>query len=310
MNDHLCHLVKRAPGVVHHQSGIISERVDSNDGLTLLKMQHVSPPEVGKWVQVRKGIYKGDVGCVTSTRSGGVELLLIPRILQPKGNPCSVPTLFDYEIVKRLDNIEPVRIQENIYSFRGNRFEHGLIIKSYAFELVSTTVSCIPFKSLCLFLEICHPTVMASRSSFPKPLEWHFAEGDAVSYTVNFDDDSSPKSESCVISTLRSDAVELSTEEGTVCVPWLKIKRVLHEGDFVEVTGGKYLGCRGWVGELREMFGSQDNDYRLVGKVANIINIEDKDKPLSERTQVFDPIPNECSCAHIPLRRSTCPSIY
>jgi hypothetical protein len=67
MNDHLHHLIKRAPRVVHHQYGFISERVDSYDGLTLLKMQHVSPPEVGKWAQVWKGIYKGDMGYVTST---------------------------------------------------------------------------------------------------------------------------------------------------------------------------------------------------------------------------------------------------
>jgi hypothetical protein len=309
MNDHLRRLVKRAPGVVHHQSGFIYERVDYNDGLTLLKMQHVSPLEVGKWVQVRKGTYRGDIGCVTSTRSGRVELLLIPRLSQPqapKGNPRSVPTLFDCEIVKRLDNIEPVLIQENIYSFRGDRFEHGLIIKSYASELVSTTISCMPFESVCLFLEGCHPTVMASRSSFPKPREWHFAEGDTVSYTL--DDHSYHKSGA--ISTLRSDAVELSTEEGTVCVPWLKIRRVLHRGDFVEVTGGMYLGCRGWVNELHEMIGTLGDHLRFQGEVANIIKIEENDTPLSERTQVFVPIPNECSCAHIPLRCSTCPSIY
>jgi transcription elongation factor len=317
MNDHLRHLVKRAPGIIHHQSGFIFERVDSNDGLTLLKMQHVSPLEVGKWVQVRKGIYKGDMGYVTSSRSGGVELLLIPRLSQPqapKGNPShprSAPALFDCETVKQLDNIEPVRrIKENIYSFRGDRFEHGLIIKSYASDLISMTVSCMPFESFCLFLESCHPTLMASRFSFPKPLEWHFDEGDTVSYIVDSDDGTSYH-KSGVISMLRSDAVELSTEEGTVCVPWLKIRRVIHQGDFVEVTGGMYLGCRGWVGELQDQTGSLGDHLRFTGQVANIIKIEDKDKPLSDRTQVFPvPIPNECSCAHLPLRCLTYPSIY
>jgi len=315
MNDHLRHLVKRAPGVVHHQFGIISEHVDFNGGLKLLKMQHVSPPEVGKWVQVRKGIYKGDMGYVMSTRSGGVELLLVPRLSQPqvpKGNPRPAPTLFDCEIVKRLDNIEPVRIQKHIYSFRGDRFEHGLIIKSYASSLVSTTVSCMPFESSCLFLESRHPTVMASRSSFPKPLEWHFAEGDTVSYPVDLDDNLL-NHKSGVISTLRNDAVELSTDEGIILVPWLQIRKVMHQGDFVEVTGGTYLGWTGWVGELHEQTGSMgdDEDFtRISGQVATIIKLEDKDRALSERTQVFLPIPNEFSCAHIPLRCSTCPSIY
>jgi hypothetical protein len=194
--------------------------------------------------------------------------------------------------------------------FGGDRFEHGLIIKSYASDLISMTVSCMPFESFCLFLESCHPTLMASRFSFPKPLEWHFDEGDTVSYIVDSDDGTSYH-KSGVISMLRSDAVELSTEEGTVCVPWLKIRRVIHQGDFVEVTGGMYLGCRGWVGELQDQTGSLGDHLRFTGQVANIIKIEDKDKPLSDRTQVFPvPIPNECSCAHLPLRCLTYPSIY
>jgi hypothetical protein len=175
MNDPLRHLVKRAPGIIRNQYGFISERVEFNDGLTLLKMQHASPPEVGKWVRVRKGVYKGDVGCVTSTRSGGVELLLVPRLSQrqasrenPSSHSCSAPTLFDCEAVKRLYDIEPVRIQENIYSFRGDRFEHGLIIKSYSSDCISTTVSCMPFELLCRFLESCHPTLI-SRPQFLNP---------------------------------------------------------------------------------------------------------------------------------------------
>jgi hypothetical protein len=90
MNDHLRHLLNLTPGIIRNQSGLIFQHIDSSDGLRLLKMQHASPPEVGKWVQVRRGIYKGDVGYVTSTKSGGVQLLLIPRLSQPGEFP---PTL-------------------------------------------------------------------------------------------------------------------------------------------------------------------------------------------------------------------------
>ena len=44
----------------------------------------VSLPEVGKWVQVQKGSYKGDVGYMKSTDSSGVHLLLVPRMLPPQ----------------------------------------------------------------------------------------------------------------------------------------------------------------------------------------------------------------------------------
>lgn len=308
MNPYLRHLIKRTPGIVLNYSGFISEFVDSSEGLRLLEMQHASSPKVGEWVQVRKGIYKGDVGYIKSTESGGVELLLIPRLSQPQvsgSHFCSAPTLLECEAVKRLYNIEPVHIQENIFLFRGDRFEHGLIIKSYAPDSISMTVSCMPFESFCLFLESRHPTLMAARSSFPKPVEWHFAEGDEVSILDNPD-------KPAFISTLRSDSVELSTEEGIVCVPWLKVSKVIREGDFVEVTGGVHLGRTGWVGGLHaEIVCPWLDDTRIAEQVANIIQIEDKEKPLSDRTQVFSvPNPNECSCAHIPLRHLTCPSIY
>jgi hypothetical protein len=294
MNDHLRRLLKLAPGIISNQSGFISEHVDSRDGLILLKMHNASPVEIGKWVQIRKGIYKGDLGYVTSTESGDVQLLLIPRLLQPQTSKQNLshsrpaPTLFDYEAVKRLYNIKPVHVQGNIYSFRGDRFEHGLILKSYAFDLISTTVSCMPFDSLCLFLESCHPTLMAAQSSFLKPLEWHILEGDEaciVDYSYQ------APCKSGVISKLRSDRVELSTEEGIISVPWLKIRKVIRQGDFVEATGGVYLGWTGWVVELAELVGSVE-EIRFGGQVANVIKIENNRKQLSDRTQVF-PIPNE-----------------
>jgi hypothetical protein len=92
---------------------------------------------------------------------------------------------------------------------------------------------------------------------------------------------------------LRSESVELSTEDGIVCVPWLKIRKVLRQGDFVEVTGGMYLGQTGWISELQGLPGSI-GDTLFMTQVANIIKIEDKEMPLSDRTQVF-PIPFESS---------------
>jgi hypothetical protein len=174
MNEHMLCLLKLAPGIVRVQSAIICKYVDYDDGLKLLTMQHTSPPKVGNWVQVRRGIYKRDVGYVTSVDHDEIHLLLIPRLSPPngsKGKPShTMPTLFDNETIKQLYNIEPVRIQDGIYSFRGDRFEQGLIVKSYALDLPG-----MPLSSLCLFLESCHPK-LGSESLFLKPLEWHFAE--------------------------------------------------------------------------------------------------------------------------------------
>ena len=320
MNDHLRHLLKVAPGIIRNHSGFISERVESSDGLSLLKRQNASPVEVGKWVQVRKGIYKGDVGYVTSTElSGGrIQLLLIPRLSPPQvpnGNPShsrSTPTLFNRETVKRLYNIEPVHIQENVYSFRGEKFEHGLIIKSYHSDMISTAISCMPFESCCLFLESRHPTLSFF---FLKPSEWHFAESDEVQIDVHPD---RPSYKTGVISTLRSDTVEVSTEEGIVCVSWLKIRKVIHQGDFVEVTGGMYLGQTGWVVGLEDLTGWSVDHYFSI-QMVNILKTEDKGKQLSESIQVFSilfeclalvltiPLDIRCVCQFIKARHcSSC----
>ena len=69
----------------------------------------VSKPEVGKWVRVQTGSYKGDVGYVESTDSPGVRLLLVPRILPPQPTqkrkhspPRPTPKLFDPIAIKRV----------------------------------------------------------------------------------------------------------------------------------------------------------------------------------------------------------------
>ena len=305
MNIYLRHLLKLAPGIIHDCSGIISERVDSSDGLRLLKMQNASPVEVGKWVQVWKGIYKGDVGYITSIEGRRVQLLLIPRLSQPQVSNgkssyfCCVLTLFDCDTVKMCYNTQPVLIEENTYSFRDDRFEHGLVIKSYTFDLISTNISCMSFDALCLFLESCHPKLV--ESTFLKPKEWHFAVGDEV-YIVDLDKHGA-------ISMVRSDSVEISTDEGIVCVPWIKIRKVIRRGDFVEVTGGMYLGWTGWVCELIKQGGSIGNDIRIGGQIANIIKLEDTDKPLSDHTQVLFQYLMD-ALVLIPRRYSMFPSIY
>jgi hypothetical protein len=81
MNDHLRRLLRLTPGVLCDRCGICCQHIPFDEGLELLKMCSLEdPPELGKWVQVRKGIYKGDVGYVLSVAASEVHLLLIPRL--------------------------------------------------------------------------------------------------------------------------------------------------------------------------------------------------------------------------------------
>jgi ribosomal protein L24 len=221
-----------------------------------------------------------------STTSSEVRLLLIPRLAPPnllplkrKRSDIFPPALFNHETAKQVYNIEAIRICDNIYSFQKDRFEHGLIVKSYNIDSVSMSLSTIPLESFSRFRESCHPKLTA----FPRPLEWCFAKGDAV-YVVN----AYPIAyKSGVISTIRDDLAELETDEGILYVPWVKICKIIHVGDFVEVTGGMHKGQKGWVDKV-------DFDFQI----ANVIHLVDKEKLVSDHCEVC-PTPNKRMNDHL-----------
>jgi len=240
-------------------------------------------PQVGNWVQVLKGTYKGDVGYVSSTTSSGLELLLVPRLSLPdqlgSKRKRSTMALFDDETREfnhKAD--EPVPI-ENFCSSGGNRFQHGLIVRRYSLDSVSTTVSSIPLKSFNFFRFSGHPALIASEAIYPKPSEWFFAQSDEVFIVDN--SIYPPSFKAGVISTLRNNSVELDTKDsGTISVPWSKICKVIHGGDFVEVTGGIHQGWTGWVVEVD-----------MISRVANIISTKDEEMHSSDCSKVC-PTPN------------------
>ena len=80
MNNHLQQLLRITPGILRNHYGICIQLIPFNEGMELLKMHSKDPLESGKWVQVRRGHYKGDVGYILSVAASEVHLLLIPRV--------------------------------------------------------------------------------------------------------------------------------------------------------------------------------------------------------------------------------------
>jgi hypothetical protein len=284
MNQLLHSLLKRTPGIILHQSGLIVQAIQFKDWVPLLETHDSqNKMDVGKWVEVRKGMYKGDVGFVDSVESWGVYVLLVPRLTSPspsyilpskrkRTTPHATPALFDPVLIQRDYGIEPKRIQENVFSFKGYDFEHGLIVKSYAFDSIST-VRRISLSSFCLFRDSRHPKLTASGCSFPRPLEWDFAVGDDVQVVSS--------TKQGTITSVLTDTVEvdLDTKEGIVSVPWIDILKVMQPGDYVEITGGPCRGQTGWFEGMQTDISRYD--------VACILQLLDINKPLLERTKVF-----------------------
>jgi ribosomal protein L24 len=253
MNKDLSQLLTITPGVIRDRCGLVYQHIEREEGLKLLDMPVDSDMQIasGRWVKVRRGIYKGDVGhVIRTTQDSRVQVLLVPRLLSPtaigvRAQTHPTPALFDHETTKQVYGAEPVRINENVYSFGGNTFEHGLIIKEFPFNSISTTASSMPLHLFNLFRESLHPNLKACESRFPRPSEWCFAEGDEVYIRVQ--EGIYATYTPATISILRTDSVDVTTKEGIVNVPWLDIRKIFHEGDYVEITGGMYQGQTGWV---------------------------------------------------------------
>lgn len=278
-NENLHSLLLQTPGLYLRNSDIIMEHIEFNDWKSLLTMHGFKDtPKVGEWVGIRKGSYKGDVGYVNTVDGLGIQLLLVPRLPAPQPSGTlhkrkrpspSGPTLFKPASIKEDYGIQPTCIAGNLYSFRGNHFDHGLIVKVFDFSSVSKARH-MPLHLVYHFVESQHPTLTES-STFPRPLEWEFAEGDEVEV------DYWPAIKQGNITSLQSDSVEvkLSNKETSVVVSWLRIRKLIPLGHYVEVTGGEYKGRKGWFDGLEQGTGG-----------ARVIELEDTEKPLADRMTV------------------------
>ena len=78
MDTNVIQLLGHTPGIIVNCQGVVWQGVNISDWTKLLKM--TTPSKIVKlkqWVQVCKGMYKGDIGFIISVVSWGVEVILI-----------------------------------------------------------------------------------------------------------------------------------------------------------------------------------------------------------------------------------------
>lgn len=262
MNDHLRYLLRYTPSIVSRKNqDIICETIDPSNWKAALRITH--NVEVGKWVRVTRGTYKGDVGCVSRFEtSGEVAVLLVPRLTSPselegqstsnkrkRSNPPPDAELFIPNVPKDTPGIplpsdvgrDVIPLKEFVHD--GKHFEYGLLVKLYDMHSITTVAVSMPSKTLSRFRFSDHPLILAS--IIPKPLEWIFEEGEKVSIA------SSGKLGTIHIVVADGVEVELDSGEGIVKVSWLDVDKFFTVGDYVEVLSGEHKGKTGWI-ETRE----------------------------------------------------------
>ena len=243
MNKDLLHLLTKTPGVIRTAQGIYSKKIDPKEYHDLLRMKTIKLDiAIDSWVQIKKGIYKGDVGRVRATHAWGVDVYLVPRI--PPQNAANTRKRKASTIIPEAKLFFPEYSAQNNYypdgSCKAGRhiFTHGLIIKTFDYHSTDPQISDISWKIYNMFLQSKHPDIPIS--SLPRPREWIFAKGDSVLIH--------PSNRSGSIMSIETDYAEIEIlEEGCHNVPWHKIRKSFKIGDFVRITGGPNHDTTGWV---------------------------------------------------------------
>jgi hypothetical protein len=190
MNEHTKRLLELTPGIVRRRSGIIQEQIGLGDWMKMLRLGgHGANVNVGNWVRVHKGTYRGDVGYVVAVELRRVPLLLVPCLLPPHlaslglKRKCSAPTpepaLFNPNAIPHIYGVPAALYDDGTYRFNSHiyNFEHGLIQMELDLHSVSLALVLLTAHFV-LFQQARHPALLSAQ--YPCPLEWSCDEDECV----------------------------------------------------------------------------------------------------------------------------------
>ena len=246
-------LLNLTPGIIRKRSGVVYQMIDPSDWVKLLTMQDpMSVVNAGQWVQVRRGLYKGDLGFVTRVEAWGVQVLVVPRLktstdtsLKRKRTTIKPePSLFDSATFSSVFHRQPKLQNDGSYTSYGLIFEHGLLRRNFDLHSISPNSAGIPSRILQLFHLSSHPAVTGSK--LPRPEEWIFEEGERVIVA------SSEKEATIAAVNSTHLEVELATNEGIAAVSWYDVRKTFSTWDFVSVVSGPLRGTMGWVERIAD----------------------------------------------------------
>jgi hypothetical protein len=261
MNADLLALLKSSPSIFRPRDGIMGVKL--GEWVSLLNLRHSEEtPSAGGWVTICRGLYKGDVGYVSSVENWGkLEVLLLPRLpplqdgdsskKRKRGTLRSEPGLFDDEKRDQIIKTHPrVTIVDSKtmghFAAFGRKFEFFLERRTYGFGSVSCVPVSLQSKMMDLFLCCPHPEIKSAR--FPCPSEWQFFEGEQVVIKES--------SKRGIIQSVGIDSAEVELEmgEGLHMVLWSNMWKYIAHGHFAEVISGALQGEKGWVVEVTEEY--------------------------------------------------------
>ncbi|KAJ3816524.1 hypothetical protein F5880DRAFT_1512586, partial [Lentinula raphanica] len=220
----------------------------------------------GQWVQIKLGLYKGDVGLVADDYRDeasirGVRVLVVPRLHFTDEDGPSAPSLSSK---RKLPSRPPPQLfnpakcvqdelirhkRNHVFSYKSWRFEYGLQVKAF------NSISLCPAReippSICrLFMDaksLAGAGHLIEMSSMPLPSFWKFEPGEKV--LIHSDEGQRFGTViSFIPKTPRSDfscEVDIEGERWPILIRNLEKEILL--GQYIEVVAGVHLGKKGFV---------------------------------------------------------------
>jgi len=192
------HLLSLILGVISPNHGPIKFFIDVPDRVGVITLPKLVKAcfEVGHWARILRGLYKDNIGLVTSIETWGVSLLLVPRLLPAWDNRDLTttnrkrkrrqqtsrppPALFNaFQFVTSQGGSFVMPLHEELrYTITSRLFEFGLIQGAFDYHMISSDVIFLPISLALAFHESGHPTM--KYASVPPPHEWEFYEQEFV----------------------------------------------------------------------------------------------------------------------------------
>ncbi|PPQ87744.1 hypothetical protein CVT25_015172 [Psilocybe cyanescens] len=271
MNEHLIKLLLLMPGILRNRSGLKSRIVDPSEYAGLFRMRDGHKiVEVGSWVIIKKGLYKGDVGIVSQKSSLGARILLIPQLDTTSQNPLKrkastvrpLPKLFDPDHFRQLFPSHVVVHEHGQHSFGQLQFEQGLLAKDFDYHSFTVNVEDMSFDCYTIIRRSKHPSI--TLSNMPRPREWSMKQNDRVLIHIR-------RSETTItfvpavlnaLNTLYAEVEQILEHDGPSGgsqehsllsrVSWQDLRKEIKVEEYVCVRGGLHAGKKGWVVQVED----------------------------------------------------------
>ncbi|KAK0492693.1 hypothetical protein EDD18DRAFT_1108698 [Armillaria luteobubalina] len=245
--------------------------------------------EIGDWVMPQDGPYQADAGCMISRCMWGYNVAFLPCLQLPTSShphyqSSLAGTSMDTELRPLSLGIgaNNIKIQEG-FLIMGLEQGHMSFADTVASDHLEKFLRHTHHPNSASDTTPIQDIVDQSFCRSPIPQEWHFKEGERVQI-VN-------QMRTGVVAGVYRNVVEVTLEDGSTSqLAWPVIMKAFNLGDYVEVVGGEYAGCLGYVQDIVDTVGIEVLEITVHRNCAKVFTISRPEHTPIETNEDLSPL--------------------